>query len=157
MNLGAGRIVYQDLTRIDAAIEDGSFFANEELRSACAAVSNTGGTLHLLGLLSPGGVHSHEDHILAMIEMARREKVADVAVHAFLDGRDMPPRSAAPSLAKLYRVSRIAGRPAAGRGLASAPFLASLSRPGACGRPRTESPRRFAAQPPLSRARAMRC
>ena len=109
MNLGAGRIVYQDLTRIDAAIEDGSFFANEELRTACAAVSNTGGTLHLLGLLSPGGVHSHEDHILAMIEMARREKVADVAVHAFLDGRDMPPRSAAPSLAKLHAACAAAG------------------------------------------------
>ena len=98
MNLGAGRIVYQDLTRIDAAIEDGSFFANAELRAACAAASESGGTLHVMGLLSPGGVHSHEQHILAMLDLAKREGVAHVAVHAFLDGRDTPPRSARPSL-----------------------------------------------------------
>ncbi|WP_363799360.1 hypothetical protein ABU614_04215 [Lysobacter firmicutimachus] len=73
MNLGAGRIVYQDLTRIDAAIEDGSFYANAELRAACAAAREAGGTLHVMGLLSPGGVHSHEQHIFAMLELARRE------------------------------------------------------------------------------------
>ncbi|WP_147654187.1 2,3-bisphosphoglycerate-independent phosphoglycerate mutase [Vulcaniibacterium gelatinicum] len=101
MNLGAGRIVYQDLTRIDAAIEDGSFFANPELRGACAAVQASGGTLHVMGLLSPGGVHSHEAHIFAMLELARREGVAKVAVHAFLDGRDMPPQSAQSSLQAL--------------------------------------------------------
>jgi 2,3-bisphosphoglycerate-independent phosphoglycerate mutase len=101
MNLGAGRIVYQDLTRIDAAIEDGSFFANEELRAACAAARDGGRTLHLLGLLSPGGVHSHESHIFAMLELARRERVPQVAVHTFLDGRDMPPKSAEPSLRAL--------------------------------------------------------
>ncbi len=101
MNLGAGRIVYQDLTRIDAAIADGSFFANEELRAACAAARDGGRTLHLLGLLSPGGVHSHESHIFAMLELARRERVPQVAVHAFLDGRDMPPKSAGPSLCAL--------------------------------------------------------
>ena len=101
MNLGAGRIVYQDLTRIDAAIEDGSFFANEELRAACAAAREGGRTLHLMGLLSPGGVHSHEAHIFAMLELARRERVPQVAVHAFLDGRDMPPKSAEPSLRAL--------------------------------------------------------
>ena len=101
MNLGAGRIVYQDLTRIDAAIEDGSFFANAELRAACAAANAGGGTLHLMGLLSPGGVHSHEAHIFAMLELARREGVAQVAVHAFLDGRDMPPQSAQPSLRRV--------------------------------------------------------
>ena len=98
MNLGAGRIVYQDLTRIDAAIEDRSFFDNAELRAACAAANASGGTLHVMGLLSPGGVHSHELHILAMLELAQREGVAQVAVHAFLDGRDMPPRSARASL-----------------------------------------------------------
>ena len=76
MNLGAGRIVYQDLTRIDAAIEDGSFFANAELRAACAAAKAGGGTLHVMGLLSPGGVHSHETHIFAMLELARRERRA---------------------------------------------------------------------------------
>ncbi len=101
MNLGAGRIVYQDLTRIDAAIEDASFFANAELRAACAAAKAAGGTLHVMGLLSPGGVHSHERHIFAMLDLAAREGVPRVAVHAFLDGRDTPPRSAEPSLRAL--------------------------------------------------------
>ncbi|HEV8695198.1 MAG TPA: 2,3-bisphosphoglycerate-independent phosphoglycerate mutase [Lysobacter sp.] len=109
MNLGAGRIVYQDLTRIDAAIEDGSFFANAELLAACAAAKTHNGTLHLMGLLSPGGVHSHENHIFAMIELARREGVPKVAVHAFLDGRDMPPRSAQPSLELLEAACAKAG------------------------------------------------
>ncbi|WP_240906221.1 2,3-bisphosphoglycerate-independent phosphoglycerate mutase [Thermomonas sp. HDW16] len=101
MNLGAGRIVYQDLTRVDAAIEDGSFFANEELRAACDAAKAAHGTLHVMGLLSPGGVHSHENHIFAMLELAHREGVPKVAVHAFLDGRDTPPQSAEPSLRAL--------------------------------------------------------
>jgi 2,3-bisphosphoglycerate-independent phosphoglycerate mutase len=101
MNIGAGRIVYQDLTRIDAAIEDGSFFANSELIAACDAAKSTGGTLHVLGLLSPGGVHSHERHIFAMIELARCLSVPRVAVHAFLDGRDTPPKSAEASLCAL--------------------------------------------------------
>ena len=104
MNLGAGRIVYQDLTRVDAAIEDGSFFANAELRAACSAAKAANGTLHVMGLLSPGGVHSHEQHIFAMLELARREGVPRVAVHAFLDGRDTPPRSAEPSLRALQDV-----------------------------------------------------
>ncbi|MBP3983744.1 2,3-bisphosphoglycerate-independent phosphoglycerate mutase [Pseudoxanthomonas helianthi] len=101
MNLGAGRIVYQDLTRIDAAIEDGSFFANAELAAACDAAKADGGTLHVFGLLSPGGVHSHENHIFAMLDMAARRGVPKVAVHAFLDGRDTPPRSAEASLRAL--------------------------------------------------------
>jgi 2,3-bisphosphoglycerate-independent phosphoglycerate mutase len=101
MNLGAGRIVYQDLTRIDAAIEDGSFFDNAELRAACAAAKAGGGCLHVMGLMSPGGVHSHEAHIFAMLDLAAREGVPRVAVHAFLDGRDMPPQSAEPSLRSL--------------------------------------------------------
>ncbi|MCD9033566.1 2,3-bisphosphoglycerate-independent phosphoglycerate mutase [Luteimonas sp. Y-2-2-4F] len=101
MNIGAGRVVYQELTRIDAAIEDGSFFANAELGAACDAALASGGTLHLLGLLSPGGVHSHERHLFAMLELAARRGVPRVAVHAFLDGRDMPPRSAGPSLERL--------------------------------------------------------
>lgn len=101
MNLGAGRVVYQDLTRVDAAIADGSFFTNTALRNACTRVRESGRTLHVMGLLSPGGVHSHEAHLLAMLELARREGVARVAVHAFLDGRDMPPRSAEPSVRAL--------------------------------------------------------
>jgi 2,3-bisphosphoglycerate-independent phosphoglycerate mutase len=104
MNIGAGRIVYQDLTRIDAAIEDGSFFGNPELIATCDAVDADGGTLHLFGLLSPGGVHSHEQHIFAMLGLARRRGVRHVAVHAFLDGRDTPPRSAEASLRKLEQV-----------------------------------------------------
>ncbi|WP_199742150.1 2,3-bisphosphoglycerate-independent phosphoglycerate mutase [Vulcaniibacterium tengchongense] len=104
MNLGAGRIVYQDLTRIDAAIEDGSFFGNAELGAACAAVARNGGTLHVMGLLSPGGVHSHEAHLFAMLELASKAGVGKVAVHAFLDGRDTPPRSAETSLRKLQDV-----------------------------------------------------
>jgi len=101
MNIGAGRIVYQDLTRIDAAIEDGSFFDNAELLAACDAVRADGGTLHVMGLLSPGGVHSHEAHLAAMLDLAAKRGVARVAVHAFTDGRDMPPRSAEPSLRAL--------------------------------------------------------
>ena len=103
MNLGAGRIVYQDLTRIDAAIEDGSFFANAELLAACAAARAGDGTLHVMGLLSPGGVHSHESHVFAMLDLAQRAGVERVAVHAFLDGRDTPPQSAQASLEALQR------------------------------------------------------
>ncbi|MBS0193879.1 MAG: 2,3-bisphosphoglycerate-independent phosphoglycerate mutase [Proteobacteria bacterium] len=109
MNIGAGRIVYQDLTRIDAAIEDGSFFDNAELCAACDAATAHDGTLHVFGLLSPGGVHSHETHILAMLELARRRGVERVSVHAFLDGRDTPPRSAEPSLRALQDACAKAG------------------------------------------------
>ena len=104
MNLGAGRIVYQDLTRIDAAIEDGSFFENPELVGACEDAKAGGHALHVFGLLSPGGVHSHQTHIFAMLELAKRRGVAHVAVHAFLDGRDTPPRSAQASLQALQSV-----------------------------------------------------
>jgi len=119
MNIGAGRIVYQDLTRIDAAIRDGSFFKNTGLLSACAAVKQSGGALHVFGLLSPGGVHSHEQHIFALLDLAKREGVARVAVHAFLDGRDTPPQSARASLEKLQarcdelgnaRIASVSGR-----------------------------------------------
>jgi 2,3-bisphosphoglycerate-independent phosphoglycerate mutase len=100
MNIGAGRVVYQDLTRIDAAIEDGSFATNAALNHALDA-ARRGGTLHVLGLLSPGGVHSHEDQILALLDLAATRGVRDVAVHAFLDGRDTPPKSARASLERL--------------------------------------------------------
>ena len=119
MNLGAGRIVYQDLTRIDAAIQDGSFFDNVELRAACDAAIANSGALHVMGLLSPGGVHSHERHLFAMLELAQRAGVPRVAVHAFLDGRDMPPKSAESSLAALQatcdalgnvRIASVGGR-----------------------------------------------
>lgn len=106
MNIGAGRIVYQDFTRIDKAIEDGSFFDNPAL---CRA-SQDGGTVHIMGLLSPGGVHSHENQFFATIELAARQGARSIAVHAFLDGRDTPPRSALESIDRLQAVvDRTAG------------------------------------------------
>jgi len=108
-NLGAGRIVYQDLVRINRAIEDGSFFANDALLLACRRAKESGGALHLLGLLSDGGVHSHVDHVHACLELARREGVDRVFVHAFMDGRDTPPRSGAAFMAELERRLRDRG------------------------------------------------
>ncbi|WP_297801078.1 2,3-bisphosphoglycerate-independent phosphoglycerate mutase [Arenimonas sp. GDDSR-1] len=101
MNIGAGRIVYQDLTRVDAAIEDGSFGRNAELLAAIAAAESGGHGLHVMGLLSPGGVHSHEQHIFAFLRLAKAQGARRVRVHAFLDGRDMPPQSAESSLRAL--------------------------------------------------------
>ncbi len=92
-NLGAGRIVYQDLVRINRAVEDGSFYKNDALQLAARRAKEQGGALHLMGLVSDGGVHSHVDHLHACIELARREGVARVFVHAFMDGRDTPPKS----------------------------------------------------------------
>ncbi len=94
-NLGCGRIVYQDLVRINRAVEDGSFFQNDALVQACRRARAHGGALHLLGLVSDGGVHSSLDHLHACLELARREGVARCFVHAFMDGRDTPPRSGA--------------------------------------------------------------
>ncbi|MEQ8355310.1 MAG: 2,3-bisphosphoglycerate-independent phosphoglycerate mutase [Kiloniellaceae bacterium] len=93
MNLGAGRVVMQDLPRIDAAIADGSFAANPVLQEAIAGLKAAGGTAHVMGLLSPGGVHSHQNQIAALAEVLAEAGIP-VAVHAFLDGRDTPPRSA---------------------------------------------------------------
>jgi 2,3-bisphosphoglycerate-independent phosphoglycerate mutase len=101
LNLGAGRVVYQDLTRISLAVRDGSFFANPALVEAAEAAARAGRALHILGLLSPGGVHSHDEHIHAMAELAVQRGVRELFVHAFLDGRDTPPRSAAASLEAL--------------------------------------------------------
>ena len=98
LNIGAGRVVYQDLSRVDVAIEDGSFFTNPALSKAVASAKQNGSALHIMGLLSPGGVHSHENHIFAMLEMAARAGLKKVYLHAFLDGRDTPPKSAAQSL-----------------------------------------------------------
>ena len=98
MNLGAGRVIHQDFTRISQAISDGQFFENEKLVATAQALAKTGGALHLFGLLSPGGVHSHEDHMRAAVDLARKQNVERVYVHAFLDGRDVPPKSAEPSL-----------------------------------------------------------
>ncbi|HIJ63386.1 MAG TPA: 2,3-bisphosphoglycerate-independent phosphoglycerate mutase [Rhodospirillaceae bacterium] len=99
MNLGAGRVVMQDLPRIDQAVADGSLAANPVLTSALGRLRKSGGRLHLLGLLSPGGVHSHQDQMAAMARMAASAGVP-VLVHAFLDGRDTPPSSAKGFVAK---------------------------------------------------------
>ena len=94
MNIGAGRIIYQDLTRITKAIEDGEFYKNEELLAAMENCKKNNSDLHLFGLLSDGGVHSHISHIYGLLEMAKKNGVSNVYVHAFLDGRDTPPASA---------------------------------------------------------------
>jgi 2,3-bisphosphoglycerate-independent phosphoglycerate mutase len=93
LNLGAGRVVMQDLVRISTAITDGSFFRNAAFLSACRKVKETGGTLHLIGLLGAGGVHAIDSHLFALIDLAVRERVPNVAIHAFMDGRDTMPRS----------------------------------------------------------------
>lgn len=100
-NIGAGRVVYQQLTRITRDIKNGDFFKNEALLKIVCGVKEKGGALHLLGLVSPGGVHSHQGHLYALLEMAKREGVGEVYVHAFLDGRDVPPQSAGPFLKEL--------------------------------------------------------
>lgn len=100
MNIGAGRIVYQNLTRISKAIADGDFFTNPVLVRAMDRAISQQKAVHIIGLLSPGGVHSHEDHLCALIEMAVQRGAKAVYLHAFLDGRDMPPRSAKASLEK---------------------------------------------------------
>ena len=98
VNLGAGRIVYQDLTRLDVEIKERTFFSNPALAGAVDNAVAQGKAVHIMGLLSAGGVHSHEDHILAMVELAAARGAEKIYLHAFLDGRDTPPRSAESSL-----------------------------------------------------------
>ncbi len=92
-NIGAGRIVYQELTRISKAIDDGDFFNNEEMIAACDNCIKNGSDLHVMGLVSDGGVHSHIKHLFAIIELAKKKNVNNVYVHCFLDGRDVSPTS----------------------------------------------------------------
>jgi 2,3-bisphosphoglycerate-independent phosphoglycerate mutase len=94
LNLGAGRPVLQDLPRIDAAIEDGSFFKRPAFLEACQRARETRGRLSTVGLIGPGGVHANDRHLVAVAELAAREQVPQLRVHALLDGRDTPPRSA---------------------------------------------------------------
>ncbi len=103
LNIGAGRIVYQDLTRISLAIEDGSLFKNAALLELCEKLVVSGGKLHLLGLLSDGGVHSHNTHLYALVRMAKKIGVQDVCIHAFMDGRDTPPKSGSSYLQQLEK------------------------------------------------------
>ncbi len=119
MSLGAGRVIYQNMTRIDHDIETGAFDENPVYGEAIDKATTAGGAVHIMGLLSPGGVHSHERHLAAAIRLAHTRGAERVYLHAFLDGRDTPPRSAEPSLAKMQalftelgcgRVASITGR-----------------------------------------------
>lgn len=119
VNLGAGRIVYQDLTRLDVEIKERTFFSNPALAGAVDNAVTQGKAVHIMGLLSAGGVHSHEDHILAMVELAAARGAEKIYLHAFLDGRDTPPRSAESSMKRFEdkfaelgkgRVATIIGR-----------------------------------------------
>lgn len=94
LNLGAGRIVYQELTRINKAIREGAFFENPEFLKAVAHVKNNNSSIHFMGLVSSGGVHSSMEHLYALIDLAKKHNLENVYVHAFLDGRDTPPQSA---------------------------------------------------------------
>jgi 2,3-bisphosphoglycerate-independent phosphoglycerate mutase len=113
LTIGSGRILFQDLQRVNAAIRDGSFFQNEALVSAFARAKARGGNVHLLGLVSYGGVHSHIDHLRALLELARRaEMEGRTWIHAFTDGRDVSPTSAVSDLAELplERIATVVGR-----------------------------------------------
>ncbi len=104
LNLGAGRVVYQEFTRVSRSIKTGSFFSNATLTEAVDKAKQSGKAVHILGLLSPGGVHSHEEHIHAMAKLAVERGVDKVYLHAFLDGRDTPPKSAAESISAMQAV-----------------------------------------------------
>ena len=93
LNMGAGRIVYQDLTKITKSIQDGDFFENPALLAACDNVKKNNSSLHMMGLVSDGGVHSHNEHIYGLLELAKKQGIKKVYVHCFLDGRDTPPSS----------------------------------------------------------------
>ncbi len=98
LNIGAGRVVYQEFTRINKEINNGNFFKNKVLTGAIENVNKNDSSLHLMGLVSDGGVHSHIKHLEALIDLAGRKKIKNLFIHAFLDGRDVPPRSAVPYL-----------------------------------------------------------
>jgi 2,3-bisphosphoglycerate-independent phosphoglycerate mutase len=110
LNIGAGRVVYQEYSRINRAINSGLFFRNKVLTDACDLAIENGKAVHILGLLSPGGVHSHEEHIHAMAELAVQRGVEQVYLHAFLDGRDTPPQSASASIAAMEERFTALGR-----------------------------------------------
>lgn len=108
-NIGAGRVVFQDLPRISKAVSDGGFFKNEKYISVIYSAKSKGGALHLIGLVSDGGVHSHNNHLYALLEMAKRAGLERVYVHAFLDGRDVPPKSGADFVMELEKKCREIG------------------------------------------------
>ena len=103
MNMGAGRIVYQELTRITKEINDGDFFKNEALLTAMKNAKENNSAIHFMGLLSDGGVHSHNEHLYGLLKMAKKKGIENVYVHTFLDGRDVPPTSGAEFMAELEK------------------------------------------------------
>ncbi|MEN8175739.1 MAG: 2,3-bisphosphoglycerate-independent phosphoglycerate mutase [Pseudomonadota bacterium] len=109
LNLGAGRVVYQEFTRVSRSIKTGSFFTNRTLTDAADLAIENGKAVHIIGLLSPGGVHSHEEHIHAALKLAVERGCRSVYIHAFLDGRDMPPKSAHRSLEALQNLIKELG------------------------------------------------
>ncbi|GLS04465.1 2,3-bisphosphoglycerate-independent phosphoglycerate mutase [Chitiniphilus shinanonensis] len=109
LNIGAGRVLLQDISRIDVDVAEGRIGENPELKASIELAKSSGKTLHVLGLISDGGVHSHDSHIAALVQDAARAGVQSIHVHAFLDGRDTPPRSAKQYLEKLDAVCRAAG------------------------------------------------
>jgi 2,3-bisphosphoglycerate-independent phosphoglycerate mutase len=116
LNLGAGRVVMQDLVRISQAIADGAFFRNEAFTAAARTVRRSGGTLHLMGLIGKGGVHAVDTHLFALIDLAEREGVARVAIHALTDGRDTMPTSGLGYMRELLEYARGRARVAAAGG-----------------------------------------
>ncbi|POA68078.1 2,3-bisphosphoglycerate-independent phosphoglycerate mutase [Pseudomonas sp. GW531-T4] len=110
MNLGAGRVVYQDFTRVTKAIRDGEFFENPTICAAVDKAVAADKAVHILGLLSDGGVHSHQDHLVAMAELAFKRGAEKIYLHAFLDGRDTPPKSAASSIELLDETFKTLGK-----------------------------------------------
>jgi len=109
LNIGAGRIVYQELTRITKSIKDGDFFENKALLEAVDHVKKNDSSLHIMGLLSDGGVHSHMTHLFALIDLAKQNGLSKVYLHAFLDGRDVPPRSAGTYIAQVQDYMKESG------------------------------------------------
>jgi len=110
VNIGSGRIVYQNFTRINKSIEDGDFNTNPIFVENLDKAIEAGKAVHIMGLLSPGGVHSHEDHLIAMVKLAAAKGARDIYVHAFLDGRDTPPRSALASIEKFQALFKELGK-----------------------------------------------
>ena len=119
LNIGAGRIVYQDFSRINRAVENGEFFNNDVLLRSFQKTKANNGALHLLGLVSDGGVHSHINHLLALVEMAAHKGLSEIYIHAFMDGRDTPPKSGADYIHSLQqeldrlgagRIATVSGR-----------------------------------------------
>ncbi len=117
-NIGAGRIVYQELSRINASIRNGNFQKNKIIEKICTTVARNKSTFHIIGLVSPGGVHSHSDHLLALLEYAKEKKVGKVSIHAILDGRDTPYASGVQCIERLqehikdtpWRIASLVGR-----------------------------------------------